>query len=58
MRRMAMLLTMVCLTVGWTGEAPNDNAGLGINAVAAIFEEGNRARRNGDPRQCVNVRCR
>jgi parallel beta-helix repeat protein len=37
----------------------NGNADLGIEAVAgAIDGGGNRASGNGDPRQCVNVKCR
>lgn len=35
------------------------NADLGIEAVFGVIDRGgNRASGNGDPRQCVNVRCR
>ena len=34
------------------------NAGLGIRAVQGVIDGGgNRASRNGDPRQCVNIAC-
>jgi len=36
----------------------NHNGDLGIEAVAGVTDAGgNRARRNGDPRQCLNVVC-
>jgi Right handed beta helix region len=35
------------------------NGGLGIEAVEGVIDGGgNRASGNGDPRQCVNVKCR
>ncbi len=35
------------------------NDGLGIKAVEGVIDGGgNRASGNGDPRQCVNVKCR
>jgi hypothetical protein len=35
------------------------NDDLGIEAVFGVIDRGgNRASGNGDPRQCVNVRCR
>jgi hypothetical protein len=34
------------------------NGGLGIKAVEGVIDGGgNRASGNGDPRQCVNVKC-
>jgi hypothetical protein len=36
-----------------------DNGALGIRAVEGVIDGGgNVARRNGDPRQCVNIACR
>ncbi len=41
-----------------TRNTANRNAGLGIEAGPATTDGGgNRARRNGDPRQCVGVSC-
>jgi parallel beta-helix repeat protein len=37
----------------------SNNGSLGINAVDGVTDAGgNRASGNGDPRQCVGVRCR
>jgi parallel beta-helix repeat protein len=35
-----------------------DNVDLGIEAVAGVFARANRASGNGNPAQCLNVRCR
>jgi parallel beta-helix repeat protein len=41
-----------------TRNAARRNADLGIEAVTGVIDAGgNIARHNGDPRQCVNVRC-
>jgi len=40
------------------GNVTRDNAALGVNAVSRTIDGGgNRASGNGDPRQCVGVRC-
>lgn len=40
------------------GNIANANGNLGIAAVGGEVDlGGNRARDNGDPRQCVNVQC-
>jgi parallel beta-helix repeat protein len=36
----------------------NDNGDFGIEAVPGVFGFGNRAAGNGNPLQCLNVRCR
>jgi Right handed beta helix region len=42
-----------------TGNRAVRNADLGIEAVRGVIDGGgNRASRNGDARQCVNVKCR
>ena len=42
-----------------TANTANDNGELGIEAVPGVVDGGgNRARGNGDPRQCVGVTCR
>ena len=35
----------------------NDNGDLGIEAVAGVRGNGNRAARNGNPAQCAGVTC-
>ena len=35
----------------------NDNGDLGIEAVAGVRGNGNRAARNGNPAQCAGVAC-
>jgi Right handed beta helix region len=40
------------------GNIANDNANYGIEAVPGVFAFGNRASGNGNPAQCINVRCR
>jgi Tol biopolymer transport system component len=41
-----------------TANRTDGNADLGIEAADGVVDGGgNRARRNGDPRQCVNVGC-
>jgi parallel beta-helix repeat protein len=45
-------------TAKLTGNRAARNADLGIEAVRGVVDgDGNRASGNGDPRQCVNVRC-
>ena len=47
------------LLVTLTSNRADRNADLGIEAVDQVTDGGgNRARRNGDPRQCVGVACR
>ena len=42
-----------------TANTADANADYGIQAVAGVADGGgNRARRNGNPAQCVNVACR
>jgi len=42
-----------------TANTANDNTDLGIEAVPGVIDDGgNRASGNGNPAQCLNVRCR
>ena len=51
------LLTNPLVTL--TSNRADHNGNLGIEALAGALDGGgNRARRNGDPRQCVGVACR
>ena len=42
-----------------TANTANDNTDLGIEAVPGVIDGGgNKASGNGNPAQCLNVRCR
>jgi hypothetical protein len=42
-----------------TVNTANDNTDLGIEAVPGVIDGGgNKASGNGNPAQCLNVRCR
>jgi hypothetical protein len=42
-----------------TANTANDNTDLGIKAVPGVIDGGgNKASANGNPAQCLNVRCR